>query len=159
MLLVPDEIRNRLLDEQARQPLPAAAVIRLLTHAGVKLTRQRIALGRLLFGPPSQHVTVETLHRNAAAAGTPLSLATIYTALNQFCEAGLLRRVRTNGERIHFDTNTADHHHFLVEAEGRLIDIPAGEVRFSKLPEPPSGHAVARIDVVIRLRPRADTPA
>ena len=84
-------------------------------------------------------------------AGVRLSLATIYNTLNQFAEAGLLCKVCVNGGRTYFDTDSGNHQHFYVEAESRLIDVPAGQIQFGMLPEPPEGYSIAKVDVVIQL--------
>ena len=81
-------------------------------------------LATLLFGNGDRHVTAEMLHEEAVQAGERVSLATVYNTLHQFKRAGLLREIAIGGQRAYFDTNTSNHNHFFVEAEGRLIDIP-----------------------------------
>ena len=68
-----------------------------------------------------------------------VSLATIYNSLHQFREAGLLREVAVDASRSYFDTDTSDHHHYYLEDEQRVIDIPASAIVISNLPEPPRG--------------------
>jgi Fur family iron response transcriptional regulator len=53
--------------------------------------------------------------------------------------------------RAYFDTNNSDHHHFFFQDSGRLMDIPAEGVAVSRVPEPPAGTHVARVDVVVRV--------
>ena len=124
----------------------------VLRMAGLRPTRQRVALAELLFGGPHRHVSAEQLHGEAAAARVNVSLATIYNTLHQFHEAGLLREVAIDASRSYFDTDTSDHHHFYVEDEQRMIDIPAEAVEFKVLPQAPAGMEVAHVDVVIRVR-------
>ena len=100
-----------------------------LRHAGLRPTRQRVELGRVLFAKGHRHISAEDLHAEAEAAGVRVSLATVYNALHQFTEAGLLREVAIDGTRTYFDTNVSDHHHFFVEGEGRLIDMRGGRHR------------------------------
>lgn len=123
-----------------------------LRRMGLRPTRQRIALARLLLGRGHRHVTAEALHAEAEAVGIAVSLATVYNTLHQFTAAGLLRHVVVAQGRAFFDTNTADHHHFYFEQSGRLVDIDAGQVDFARLPQAPEGADVSRIDVVIRVR-------
>ncbi|MDP9138105.1 MAG: transcriptional repressor [Pseudomonadota bacterium] len=125
-----------------------------LRKAGLKPTRQRMALAGLLFGDHDRHVTAEDLHREALATGATVSLATIYNTLNRFTAAGFLREVAVEGARTHFDTNTADHFHFYLEREGRLVDIDTHDVTVEGLPEAPDGKRVSRIDVIVRLSDR-----
>lgn len=124
----------------------------VLRMAGLRPTRQRIALAELLFGGPHRHVSAEQLHGEAMSANVNVSLATIYNTLHQFQQAGLLREVAVDAARSYFDTDTSDHHHFYIEDEQRMIDIPAASVVFDALPSPPKGMAVTHVDVVIRVR-------
>jgi Fur family iron response transcriptional regulator len=125
-----------------------------LRRAGLRPTRQRIALGRLLFAHGHRHISAEDLHAEAEAAGCRVSLATVYNALHQFTGAGLLREVAIDGSRTYFDTNVSDHHHFFVEGESRLIDM-ADAVAVDQLPEPPPGMEIVSVEVVVRVRRRA----
>lgn len=122
-----------------------------LRRAGLRPTQQRLSLARILFAQGGRHVSAEILHAEARAARIPVSLATVYNTLNQFTEAGLLRELSVDGARTYFDTNTSEHHHFLVEG-GSVIDIPAGSINISALPEPPEGMEIVRVDVMVRLR-------
>ncbi|HXZ02042.1 MAG TPA: Fur family transcriptional regulator [Stellaceae bacterium] len=130
---------------------PFANALELLRGAGLRPTRQRLALARLLFDRGDRHVTAEQLHGEAVAAAVPVSLATIYNTLHQFIEAGLLREVVVNPGRSYFDTNVSDHHHFFLEESGRLLDIPGDRIDVSNVPAPPDGTAIRRVDVVIRV--------
>ena len=121
-------------------------------EAGLRPTRQRIALAELLFDKGDRHLSAEELHEEAQAAGVAVSLATVYNALHQFTDAGLLRILAVEGSRTYFDTNTSDHHHFFVEDENRLVDIDSGRVALHNLPEPPEGMEIANVDVIVRLR-------
>ncbi len=122
--------------------------------AGRRPTRQRIALADLLFAKGDRHLSAEELHEEAIAAGVPVSLATVYNALHQFTQAGLLRILAVEGAKTYFDTNTSDHHHFYVEGENRIFDIADGPVTVTNLPEPPEGMEIANVDIVVRLRPK-----
>ncbi len=129
------------------------AIVDRLRAAGLRPTRQRLTLGALLFGSGlDRHVTAEELHAEAAARGSRVSLATVYNALNQFTAAGLLREVLVGPGRLYFDTNVGDHHHFYIEDDGTLLDIPADRVTIAQLPDAPAGMNVERVDVVVRVR-------
>ncbi len=95
-----------------------------LRGAGLRPTRQRVALGDLLFAKGDRHLTVEELHEEAVAARVPVSLATVYNTLHQFTEAGLIRVLAVESARTYFDTNISDHHHFFVEGQDEVLDIP-----------------------------------
>ncbi|MEQ9638539.1 MAG: Fur family transcriptional regulator [Alphaproteobacteria bacterium] len=131
---------------------PYSDALARLRRAGLRPTRQRLALARLLFEAPHRHVSAETLHGEAMTAGVRVSLATVYNTLHQFTEAKLLREVVVDSGRTYFDTNVTDHHHFFYEDNGDLCDIPGEQVRLGDLPQPPEGAAVSRVDVIIRVR-------
>jgi len=125
-----------------------------LRHSGLRPTRQRLALAKLLFGRGHRHVTAEELHDQALAAGVHVSLATVYNTLHQFTAAGLLRSVTVEGSPGYFDTNTVDHHHFYCEEDGTLVDIEGSAITLTGLPPPPAGSSVERVEVIVRLRPK-----
>lgn len=127
--------------------------VRRLKAAGLRPTRQRLALARVLFGADARHLTAEQLHGEAHAAGFQISLATVYNTLHQFTDAGLLREVLVEPGRSYFDTNTGAHHHFYHEDSGDIVDIADADVAFARLPTTPDGHEIAAVDVVIRVRP------
>ncbi|MEZ5910193.1 MAG: Fur family transcriptional regulator [Hyphomicrobiaceae bacterium] len=127
-------------------------VSELLRKAGLRPTRQRMALASLLFGEGDRHVTAEKLHEEAVASGERVSLATVYNTLHQFQRAGLLRELAIDGSRAYFDTNTSNHNHFFIEQDGVLVDIPGDGIRVDGLPEPPVGMTVSHIDIVVRLK-------
>ncbi len=135
----------------------ARDVSTLLRRAGMRLTRQRIALGRLLYASGDRHLTAEMLYEEARRARIPVSLATVYNSLHQFAEAGLLRELPVDGPRMWFDTNTREHHHFLIEDENRLVDIPRDGVSIAHVADVPDDMEIERVEVVIRLRRK--TPA
>lgn len=124
----------------------------LLRAAGLRPTRQRVALAELLFGRGNRHLSAETLFEEAIRARVPVSLATIYNTLHQFTAAGLLRELAVDGARAYYDTNIEEHHHFFVEGEDRLFDIPATALTVDGLPQAPDGMEIVRVDVVVRLR-------
>jgi Fur family iron response transcriptional regulator len=129
----------------------------LLRQAGLRPTRQRLLLGWILFAKGDRHVTAEMLHVEAARAKLPVSLATVYNTLHQFTEAGLLRQIGVSGPRAFFDTNPTAHHHFLIEGEDALMDIPETDaVLVENVPQVPDGFEIANIDVVVRLRRTAE---
>jgi Fur family iron response transcriptional regulator len=124
----------------------------VLRMAGLRPTRQRVALAEILFGGAHRHVSAEELLAEANAAKVNVSLATIYNTLHQFRTSGLLREVAVDASRSYFDTDTSDHHHFYIEDEQRVVDIPASAIVIQNLPEPPKGMSVTHVDVVVRVK-------
>jgi len=130
---------------------PYAQVLEQLRTAGLRPTRQRLALARLLFENGARHVTAEMLHAEAQDATIKVSLATVYNTLHQFTEAGLLREIVVDPTRSYFDTTTHEHGHFFHEGTGQLQDIPGGQVHLAAMPNAPEGTKISGIDVVVRL--------
>ena len=85
-----------------------------------------------------------------------VSLATVYNTLHQFTRAGLLRELVVEAGRSYFDTNVSEHHHFYFEDDGRLQDIPGEAVILDRLPTPPRGAKIARVDVIVRVQRAAE---
>ena len=123
----------------------------MLREVGLRPTRQRMALGWILFGKGDRHLTAEALYEEASRAKVPVSLATIYNTLHQFTGAGLLRQVVVDGAKTYFDTNVAEHHHFFVEDEAVLMDIPGHGIEVCGLPPAPEGMTPRRVDVIVRV--------
>ena len=131
---------------------PSADLAERLRSVGLRLTRPRLALARLLFNGSDRHVTAEQLHGEATAGSIPVSLATVYNVLHQFTAAGLMREVVVEPGRSYFDTNVDDHHHFFCEASGALQDISGRDVTVSGIPEPPAGTEISCVEVIVRVR-------
>ena len=130
---------------------PYSGLIERLKAVGLRPTRQRLALARLLQDGGNRHLSAEQLHEEALAAKVRVSLATVYNALHQFTAAGLLREVVVEPGRSYFDTNVEEHHHFYFEDSGRLEDIPGDQISLVSLPNPPKGGRLVRVDVIIRV--------
>lgn len=131
---------------------PVHTLRKRLREANLRPTRQRIALGWLLFAKGNRHVTAEMIYEEAKAARASVSIATVYNTLNQFTQAGLIREIAVEGAKAYFDTNPSPHAHFLFEDTGQLIDIPAVDLAGAELPRPPEGYEIERVELVIRIR-------
>lgn len=139
-------------DEHAHNhPAKRMPVADIIKTSGLRPTRQRLALGGLLFGGEDRHVTAEQLHAEVVALGEHVSLATVYNTLHQFCRAGLVRELAIDGSKAYFDTNTSNHNHFLLEETGQLMDIPGDSIEVGGVPTPPEGMEITHIDVIVRL--------
>ena len=134
--------------DRAENSLSPAEV---LTAAGLRPTRQRLALTALVFGRGDRHLTAESLHDEAAAAGVPVALATVYNTLRRFTQHRLMREVMAAPGKVYFDTNVTEHHHFFHEESGVLADIPAGGIVIEGLPPAPDGAEVRQVDIIVRL--------
>ena len=90
---------EHLPDRSALTGCPWHDVKAMLREVGLRPTRQRMALGWILFGKGDRHLTAEMLYEEATRAKVPVSLATIYNTLHQFTEVGLLRQVAVDHRR------------------------------------------------------------
>lgn len=137
----------------AEQACPGCGnTCKMLRDAGLRPTRQRMALADLLFGKGDRHISAELLFDEASQAGAPVSLATIYNTLHQFTRAGLLKAISIDSSKTYFDTNTGDHHHFYLEDTEEVVDMPENGISIANLPSPPEGMEIASVDVVVRVR-------
>ena len=123
-----------------------------LRLVGLRPTRQRVAIAALLLDGRHRHVSADSLIEEITTAGIQVSSGTVYNTLNQFTDAGLLRRVVVHNEYSLFDTNTDHHHHFYEASNDQLVDIPSDDVILAKLPQAPDGHEIKSVDVIIHIQ-------
>lgn len=124
----------------------------LLEQYGLRATRQRLGLARLLFSKGNRHVTADILAAEAHGMKMQASLATVYNVLNLFAEVGIVRGLAIDSTKTIFDTNTSDHSHFYYEDTGHIEDIPLKGMEIAGNVAPPDGYEIVRVDVVVRLR-------
>jgi Fur family transcriptional regulator, iron response regulator len=136
----------------AQTGCPMSNVKAKLRDVGLRPTRQRIMLGWMLFAKGHRHVSAEALFEEATRARASLSLATVYNTLRQFSDVGLIRQVHVGAGKAYFDTNTGEHHHFIVEGEDEVFDVEDEPIEIGALPRAPAGFEIAGVDVIVRLR-------
>ncbi|HZR73755.1 Fur family transcriptional regulator Irr [Bradyrhizobium sp.] len=149
-----EDARPELAEPDECVACPDAGCKAMLVAAGLRPTRQRVLLSHLLFSRGDRHVTADMLFTEACDAGCPVAQATVYNTLNQFTQAGLLRRIGPDGSRSFFDTNTTPHPHYYLDGEDMLLDIPEQDVALLNMPDVLPGHEVSRVDLIIHLRRR-----
>ena len=125
----------------------------LLAQAGLRPTRQRLAVAEHLFASGGRHVSATGLHDELVRQGNRVSLCCVYSSLRRLSEIGLIQRVPVYGETVYFDTQVSHHHHFHVAHEDRLIDVPGGTIKIHGIPAALEGYDLISIDVVLRLKP------
>ena len=124
----------------------------LLHEANLRPTRQRLALAAMIFGWGDRHFTSEMILRKASGVRPRLSIATVYNALRQFSQAGLLREIAIFGSTTWYDTKIGPHRHLFIEETGDLIDLPDNIFSaLSSLPVP-DGFDLAGVDIIVRVR-------
>src|SRR5678816_4093180 len=102
-----DTMPARIPEKTGLTGCPWHDVKEMLRSVGLRPTRQRMALGWLLFGKGDRHLSAEMLYEEATKAKVPVSLATVYNTLHQFTDVGLLRQVAVDGSKTYFDTNVS----------------------------------------------------
>lgn len=152
MLDVPENLRSQLRLLRLLQPQTIDQIREALLNAGLRPTRQRMAIGQLLLCGVHQHVSADALSQTIAQNGFNMSLATIYNTLNQFADAGLIRKISVSSQRTFFDTNVHNHQHFYIEDEDRMSDISGGLMQLFPSPQPPQGYSITKIDIVVSLQ-------
>ena len=125
--------------------------LKMLEASPLKVTEQRVAMVNLLFKNGAAHFTVDDVYEKVSKKKIKISLATIYNCLNQFKELGIIKAVKVSSDKIYFDTNLEDHHHFFCIKSSRLIDVETDKVKISKLPELPKGKKFKSVEVIINI--------
>ena len=91
-------------------------------EAGMRLTRQRLAIYRELIGR-YDHPDVEMLFKAVKPRIPQISLFTVYRTMNALENAGMVWRVATWKGHARYDGNVETHAHFLCETCGKLVDL------------------------------------
>ncbi|MGH2881575.1 MAG: Fur family transcriptional regulator [Solirubrobacteraceae bacterium] len=126
-------------------PLSDVALAQLLRAHGLRATAQRRAIYALFAGTENGHLSAEEVFQQARAQLPELSRATVYNALGELAEAGLLGVVEGPGPR-QFDANVAPHHHFRCRRCSSLFDIEPERIDMT-LREP--GFEIERAHVLL----------
>jgi Fe2+ or Zn2+ uptake regulation protein/O6-methylguanine-DNA--protein-cysteine methyltransferase len=95
-----------------------------LRNHGLRSTPQRHAILNAFEHDEGEHLSAEEIHSRAASALPSLSRGTVYTALNELRELGLLSAVGLP-EPVRYELNTARHDHFRCRLCLRLFDLDA----------------------------------
>lgn len=85
-----------------------------LKQAGLKVTVPRVRILALLERCRPRHLDAESIHRELAAVGEEIALATVYRVLGQFEAAGLVQRHNFEGGQSVYEHNEGGHHDHIV---------------------------------------------
>ena len=146
----------RIIKMQNEFTLALDDIVERLRACDINPTGQRIEIAALLFSR-REHLSAEDVFSLVNSGTGWVSKATVYNTLGLFAERGLIREVIADPERVFYDPNTAPHHHFFDTTTGKLLDIPAEEVRISALPTLPEGMQMEGVEVIVRVRPSVST--
>lgn len=132
-----------------RHAVRRQALRRALHAAGMRLTRQRLAIYRELESR-CDHPDVEQVYLAVKPRIPRISLFTVYRTVNALESAGLLRRVATWRGHARYDAWVETHAHFLCESCGAISNVDTGDLGY--LCRKVAGHVgnIRRVDVMFR---------
>ena len=122
-----------------------------LSKIGLRPTKQRMILIKLLFQNPDRHISADELYEEVKKEDRKISLATIYNSLKQFTKIGLLKELVVDQNKSIYCTNHDPHYHLYIEDEGKVIDIPQKNIDLN-IPSIPACLSLHNVDVVVRVR-------
>ena len=125
--------------------------IKKLSNIGVRPTKQRMILAKLLFENGDRHISAEEIFDELKKDDRKISLATIYNTLKQFTDIGLLREINIDQKKSIYCTNHDRHYHLYIEDEGKIIDIPQKNIDLN-IPQIPACLKFHNIDIIVRIR-------
>ena len=123
----------------------------ILRSKSLKITNQRLLIAKYLFDGHNKHITAEDLFKKLNKSNSKISLATVYNTLHEFYKSKLINKLTINSEKIYFDTNMSDHHHFYNKDDGILFDV-SNNLKIKGLPNPPKGKKIDKIEVLVHLK-------
>ena len=126
-------------------------IIKKLKNNGVRPTKQRMVLAKLLFEKGKRHVSAEDLYTELRKEDRRISLATVYNTLKQFTKLGIIREVVVDQNKSLYCNNYKSHYHLYIEDEGKVVDIPTENINLD-LPAFPACLNLHNVDVIVRVR-------
>jgi len=131
------------------------SAINKLEKNGIRATKQRRVLAKLLFDKGKRHISAENLFDEVKKDERKISMATIYNTLKQFTSLGLIREIVVDQNKSLYCNNDQSHYHLYIEDEGKVIDIPTKNIdlNISSIPACLQFH---NIDVIVRIRTLKD---
>jgi Fe2+ or Zn2+ uptake regulation protein/O6-methylguanine-DNA--protein-cysteine methyltransferase len=103
-------------------PQSEETIRQTLRSRGLRSTPQRHAILNAFERDEGEHLSAEEIHSRAASSLPSLSRGTVYAALNELTELGLLSAVGLP-EPVRYELNTAQHDHFRCRLCLRLFDL------------------------------------
>jgi len=130
-------------------------VIKKLNNNGVRPTKQRMVLAKLLFEKGKRHVSAEDLYIEVRKEDRRISLATVYNTLKHFTKLGIIREVVVDQNKSLYCNDYKSHYHLYIEDEGKVVDIPTGNINLD-IPSFPACLNLYDVDVIVRVRTLKD---
>ena len=141
---------------EAYNPMSAySSAIKKLEKNGIRATKQRRVLAKLIFDKGKRHISAENLFDEVKKDERKISMATIYNTLKQFTSLGLIREIVVDQNKSLYCNNNQSHYHLYIEDEGKVIDIPTQNIDLD-IPSIPACLKLHDIDVIVRIRTLKD---
>ena len=134
------------------EPKSREEVAEMLRAHAITPTHQRMQIGQVLF-EKRWHPSADQILAAVNVRYAETSKATVYNTLKLFLEKGLVRELIVDPNKVFYDSNTSEHHHFYDIESGEITDISATGIRIDGLPPLPAGMVAAGIDIIVRTRP------
>ena len=131
------------------------SAIKKLEKNGIRATKQRRVLAKLIFDKGKRHISAENLFDEVKKDARKISMATIYNTLKQFTTLGLIREIVVDQNKSLYCNNNQSHYHLYIEDEGKVIDIPTQNIDLD-IPSIPACLKLHDIDVIVRIRTLKD---
>ncbi|MCB1317574.1 MAG: transcriptional repressor [Leptospiraceae bacterium] len=96
----------------------------ILKDRGINPTTQRIEIAHFLLQKP-QHLSADEVLHQLNSEYEQVSQATVYNTLRLFVQRGVIRELAISPDRVYFDSNTSEHHHFIDVDTGHIYDLPS----------------------------------
>ena len=129
--------------------------IKKIESSGIRPTKQRRVLAKILFEKGNRHVSADELFHDVKKEDRKISMATVYNTLKQFTSLGLVREVVVDQNKSLYCTNHESHYHLYIEDEGKIIDIPTKNIDLN-ISSIPACLQLHNIDVIVRIRTLKD---
>ena len=126
-----------------------------IESSGIRPTKQRRILARILFDNGNRHVSADELFHDVKKEDRKISMATVYNTLKQFTSLGLVREVVVDQNKSLYCTNHKSHYHLYIEDESKIVDIPTKNIDLN-IPSIPACLHLHNIDIIVRIRTLKD---
>ena len=129
--------------------------IKILEKNGIRATKQRRVLAKIIFDKGKRHISAENLFDEVKKEERKISMATVYNTLKQFTSLGLIKEIVVDQNKSLYCNNNQSHYHLYIEDEGKVIDIPTKNIDLD-IPSIPACLQLHNIDVIVRIRTLKD---
>jgi len=119
---------------------------------GLKVTPQRLAILKLL-RKKQTHPTAEEVHNELLKEYPAISLTTVYNNLSKFVEAGMLKELDIDPNKMRFDISLNSHDHFHCRVCDNVYDIvydASISVNNPQIKKNVEGHRVDTVNINLK---------